>query len=216
MRAIGVLYSVAFAACCTAQTAIPGSPLTVNSTSSAGSSFTYPGVLTGNVTLSLSASGQPCLQNTAYCTNAAGVVVVAGSSGVGQATTLSASFGGVAGTWTFGALLMTISGVGTVPIFAANTANGLSSSAPPTTLSISGTPLSSLGFGNFSVTNPTITFVLADNLYTDNTGNLTVSGSFGTPGVASAPTLSEAGTVSLGILLLAAAVVLLRRPTAVR
>jgi hypothetical protein len=218
MRIVRILQVLAVASCCAAQTTtIPGSPITLSATSASGSSFVYPGVLTGNVTLTLTGSGQSCLQTAAYCTNAAGVVVVAGSSGVGQATTFSASYGGFSGTWEFGSLLMSIAGVGTVQVFPTNAANGLGSGTPPTSVTLSGQTLSSLGFGTFSVTNPTITFFVADNFYGDNTGSLAVSGSFTTSAAtASVPALSDAGLVSLTLLLLAAASVMLRRGSAAR
>lgn len=46
-----------------------------------------------------------------------------------------------AGTWTYGALLMTISGLGTVQEFPANAANGLGSPTPP----VSAGPIPTLG-----------------------------------------------------------------------
>jgi hypothetical protein len=141
--------------------------LTVDSTSAIGSSFTYSGVLTGADTLSLIASGSPCLQSGAYCTNAAGVVVVAGTSPVGGSS--------LNGGTTFGSLLLTISGVGTEQLFPTNAANGLGSGSPPTSLFLPSTSLSAL-FGSFAqVTDPTFTLVMSDTLRSDNSGSFTVA-----------------------------------------
>jgi hypothetical protein len=145
------------------------SPLTVDSTSASGTSFTYSGTLTGGDILSLFASGSPCLQSgNTYCTNAAGVVTVAGSLGVGGSSQNPDN-----GT-TFGSLLLTISGVGTEQIFPTNAANGLGSGTPPTSLFLS-TSLSSLGFGVFSADNPTLTFVMSDTIRSDNSGAFTIA-----------------------------------------
>lgn len=155
---------------------IPISPTTVDSLSSTGVSFEYFGTLTQNDTLGLTVTGNPCLQTGAYCVNAAGVVTVAGTSPVGAATTFSAPYGGDTGTWNFGALLMEISGTNTaVQIFPADTADGSGSGSPPLGLTLPLTTLSALGFPAFSQFDPTITFVLADNLYTDNSGHFNLA-----------------------------------------
>jgi hypothetical protein len=144
--------------------------LTVNSTSATGTSFTYSGTLTGADTLSLTAIGAPCLQSgNTYCTNAAGVVVVAGSQPVGGSSMNPDN------STTFGSLLLTISGVGTEQLFPTNPANGLGSSSPPTSLFLPSTSLSAL-FGSFSPQiDPTLTFVMSDTIRSDNSGSFTVS-----------------------------------------
>jgi hypothetical protein len=144
--------------------------LNVDSTSAVGTSFTYLGTLTGADTLSLIASGSPCLQSgPQYCTNAAGVVVVAGTSPVGGSSVNPSN------STTFGSLLLTISGVGTEQLFPTNAANGLGSASPPTSLFLASTPLSTL-FGSFASQNdPTFTFVVSDTLRTDNVGSFSVS-----------------------------------------
>jgi len=109
---------------------------------------------------------------------------------------------------------MTINGIATVPLFQANAANGLGSGSPPTTLTLNNVSLAALGFpSNLNVTNPTVTFAVADSNYPDNTSSMTAAGSFNTPGATAfgAPALSDAGLASLALLLLAASVVLLRR-----
>jgi len=110
---------------------LPGGSITVPGLSTTGVSFTFTGTLTQNDTLALTQTGDPCLQPPpSYCTNGAGVVTVAGTSPVGAATTFTGTFGGTTASWDFGALLLEISGEGTVQIFPANAANGLGSATP--------------------------------------------------------------------------------------
>ena len=207
-----LMTGTAFAATVT----LPGGTLTVPGTSTTGVSFVYSGTLTQNDTIALTQAGNPCLQTAAYCTNGAGVVTVAGSTGVGGTSTFSGPSGGVpAGTWHFGALLMTISGVGAVQVFPTNAANGLGSATPPASLSLSSTTLGSLGFGTFSQVNPTITFIVADNNFGDNSGQFVLTQPAAPPPVNTAiPTLGEWGLIVLAVLLGAAGIGRLRRRTA--
>jgi len=159
-----------------AQSIVLPSTLTVNAISSTGASFTYSGTLTQAESVSLNASGTSCEQGGGtYCTNASGVVVIPGSSLAGAATSFSGTFGGTLGTWTYGSLIMIISGAGAVQVFPANAANGLGSGSPSSTLTLPATTLAALGFGSFSVVNPTITFVVADNNYPDNSGGFVLN-----------------------------------------
>jgi hypothetical protein len=173
MRFYNFLYFLALASapCFANVIQLPLGAVTVPSGNSGGFSFVYNGTLTQADSIDLIQTGDPCLQSgPAYCTNGAGVVTTAGTSPVGDATSFIGTFGGTTATWTFGSLLMEISTVGTVPVFGVpDAADGLGSSTPPLSLAISAS-LSSLGFGAFSVTDPTITFVLADNFYPDNSG----------------------------------------------
>jgi hypothetical protein len=185
---------------------LPGT-LSVQATSSTGTGFTYNGTLTQAATINLTATGAACEQaGGVYCTNASGVLTVAGSSPVGAATSFSGSIGGFTGSWNFGSLIMTISGVGSVQLFAANVADGLGSSSPPSSLTLPATSLSALGFSNFSVANPTITFTVADNLYTDNSGGFSVSSSSSStplPTVTPAPATLVLVVIGMVALLLA-------------
>jgi hypothetical protein len=177
MRTSNSLFFLAFAsASCFANVIqLPSGTLTVPSGTSAGVSFVYSGTLTDSDFIDLVQTGDPCLQSgPAYCTNGAGVVTTAGSSGVGAATTFGGTFNGTSRTWTFGSLLLEISGEGAVPVFAPDAANGLGSSTPPLSL-VSSASLSSLGFGSFTLVNPTITFALADTIYSDNSGSFTLT-----------------------------------------
>jgi hypothetical protein len=157
----------------------PNGSLTVSGTSSAGVSFTYNETLSQLDTLAFTQTGKACLQaRSAYCTNGAGIVVVAGSTPVGGTSTFDEIFGTTDGVWNFGALLMEISGVspvGTVQIFPANAQNGLGIAMPPTSLTLPSTSLASLGFSPFTVTNPTITFIVADTNYADNSGGFVLT-----------------------------------------
>lgn len=155
---------------------LPGGTLAVPGISTTGTSFVYSGTLTQSDTLSLVESNFPCLQaGSAYCTNGAGVVTVAGTTGVGGTSTFSGTFNGTASTWNFGSLLLEISGEGAVQLFPANAADGLGSSSPPGSLTLSSTSLASLGLPSFSVANPTLTFIVADTIYSDNSGQFTLT-----------------------------------------
>ena len=169
--------AVTAGSCFGASILLPTGSITVPAINPGGFSFLYTGTLTGADTIAFTQIGgtanNPCLQggpaSSAYCTNGGGVVTVAGTTGVGGTSTFSGTFNGTAGTWNFGSLIMEISGEGAVQVFAASVANGLGSGAPPPGLTLGPTSLSALGFGSFtSAANPTITFLVADNLYPDN------------------------------------------------
>ncbi len=197
MASVRTLFTLALmtAAAFAQSISLPGA-LSVQASNSAGTSFTYNGTLTQAATISLIVTGNACEQGgSVYCTNAAGVVTVAGSSGVGAATSFAGVVGGYSGTWNYGSLIMTISGAGSVQVFAANSANGLGSSSPPSTLTLPATSLSGLGFSSFSVANPTITFTNADNNYGDNSQGFTVT----QPGLAGTPAPATLVLVVLGL-----------------
>lgn len=181
---------------------LPGSTLVVPGTSSTGTSFTYSGTLTQADTIGFSQTGNPCLQpGNVYCVNGAGVLVVAGSSPVGGATSFAGPSGSIpAGSWTYGALLMQISGVGTVQIWPANAANGLGSGTPPAGLTLPTTTLAALGFPAFSQANPTITFIVADTAFGDNSGQFTLTQAAAPLAVAPVPTLAEWSLAALALL----------------
>jgi len=189
-----------------AQSIISPGTLTVQGSSASGTGFTYSGTLTQAATVNLTAAGAACEQSGGtYCTNASGVLTVAGSSPVGATSSFTGSIGGFTGTFNYGSLIMTISGVGSVQLFAANAAHGLGSGAPPSSLTLPATSLSALGFPNFSVSNPTITFTVADTLYTDNSGSFSFSLAGSPPIATPAP-----GTIVLVLLGLAGMTLLYR------
>jgi hypothetical protein len=155
---------------------LPGGLITVPGLSTTGVSFTFSGTLTQNDTLALTQTGDPCLQSpAAYCTNGAGVVTKAGTSPVGATTSFTGTFGGTTASWNFGSLLIEISGAGSAQVFDPNAATGLGSATPPLGLALAPTSLAALGFSAFSQVNPTITFVMADTLYSDNSGQFSLT-----------------------------------------
>ena len=196
--------------------ALPSGTLTIPGTSTTGVSFTYPGTLTQADTLAFGLTGTPCLQasGTAFCTNGAGILTVASNpagTSVGGAGvfTLASPVGIVpAGTWTFGSLLIQISGVDTKQIFPANAANGLGSATPPTNLTLPSVPLSALGFAAFSQANPTITFIVTDTAFADNGGHFILQQAAPSAPI---PTLNQWGLLGIGLLLAIAGATLLRR-----
>jgi hypothetical protein len=216
---IAVLVS---ATCAAANVQLPGGSLTIPGTSTTGASFTYTGTLTQNDTIAFTQTGNPCLQTTnGYCTNGAGVLTVAATVGVTPVGGSSSFVGpsGVipAGTWTYGALLMSISGVGTIQVYPTNAANGLGSATPPASLTLPTTTLAGLGFTTFSQTSPTISFIVADTFFGDNGGQFVLTQAVVPPAVpTSVPTLGEWGLIGLIALLSVLGLKTLRRRVAGR
>jgi len=172
-----VLFVAAAAVCFGNPILFPSGTLDLPAISTSGVSFTYSGTLTASDTLAFTETGTSCLQSgPAYCTNGAGVVITAGTTGIGGDSTFSGTFNGTTGIWDYGSLLLEISGAGTVQIFTPNAGNGLGNSVnPPSTLSLASTTLGSLGFSGLSVVDPTITFVVADNYYPDNSSGFALA-----------------------------------------
>lgn len=199
--------------CFAASVQIPGGSLSVPGTSATGASFVYSGTLTDADTIAFTESGNPCLQTsgTGYCVNGAGVLTVAATVGVtpvGGSSTFAGPSGIIpAGTWTYGALLMQVSGVGTVQIFPTDAAHGLGSATPPASLTLPATPLSALGFPAFTQANPTITFVVADTDFADNGGTFALAQPLSSP----VPTLGEWGVAALALFVAALGAFFVRR-----
>lgn len=196
---------------------IPGGVITIPGTSTTGASFTHSGTLTQTDTIAFSQSGNPCLQTagSGYCTNGAGVLTVAATVGVtpvGGSSSFAGPSGVIpAGTWTFGALLMQISGVGTVQVFPTNAGNGLGSSTPPASLTLPTTTLGALGFPAFSATNPTITFIVADTFFGDNGGQFVIAQAVAPPvSTVDIPTIGASTLLALTLLLVASGWITLR------
>ena len=201
--------------CAAANVQLPGGSLTIPGTSTTGVSFTYTGTLTQNDTIAFTQTGNPCLQTagTGYCTNGAGVLTVAATVGVtpvGGSSSFAGPSGVIpAGTWTYGSLLMSISGVGTI-----NASNGLGSATPPASLTLPTTTLAGLGFAAFSQANPTISFIVADTFFGDNGGQFVLNQAV-VPAVPTVvPTLGEWGLIGLTALLLVLGLKTLRRRVA--
>ena len=146
---------------------------------SGGPVYVVPGTVTESTPFNLTAaSGSVCLQGVpgGICTNAAGIEV-AGSPSPGTFTTFAGTVGASSGKWSFGALLMSIEGVGTVQVFPSKPPNGLGSKTPSTKLTLTGATFGSLGFTfpSAGIDSPRITFLVADNEYSDNSGDFLLS-----------------------------------------
>jgi hypothetical protein len=150
------------------------SPQIVLSTDVAsGPSFFVPSALLSTDTLSLTADGLVCLQaGGSYCTNAAGVVVIAGSQPVGG----SLANGGT----TFGSLLLGNTTLGFFQVFDTNAANGLGSGAPPSSLSQT-TTLGALGFASGIPAGSTLEWRVSDTITADNSGSFLLTGTVPEP-----------------------------------
>jgi hypothetical protein len=127
-----------------------------------GISFTYSGTLTGSDTLALTATGyvsSAFVHGNNY--NAAGVSEYdylygpTPPSGVyfDNASPVDSS------GYNYYALLLVISGVGEAQLLRPDAATGLDGSTIVNSVTLASTALSALGFGSFSVTNPTLTFL---------------------------------------------------------
>lgn len=145
------------------------SPVTVgpNDTAS-GRPFAVPSALSASDMISLPAAGTTCLQSsgTACCTNAPGIVVVAGTTPVGGFS--------MNGATAFGALLLGNGTLGFHQVFAISAANGLGSGTPPTTLTILDTP-GSIGFASGTGAGEVLEFRLSDTLTSDNAGGYRIT-----------------------------------------
>ncbi len=82
---------------------------------------------------------------------------------------MSATIGGISGSWDVGSLVISIEGVDTKEVFKLPTTPGVS---PPSSLSLpASTTFHDLGFSPFTVQNAHIKFFVADDYYPDNTGS---------------------------------------------
>jgi hypothetical protein len=154
----------------------PAATITIPSTTVLGTdvfsgpTFTLTSAVQPTDVLTLTASGQVFLQTagTAYGTNPAGVVTTAGTTSVGG-TSLN-------GTTNFGSLLLGNSTLGFVQLFPATAANGLGSSTPPSSLTLSSVTLNSVGFISALPSGTVLQFRISDINTFDNGGQFTVSG----------------------------------------
>jgi hypothetical protein len=142
---------------------------TVNATDVfSGPTFTVTNNFLGTDTISLAVSGTVQLANDrplGLVTNAAGIV------------TQPSAFGQVAGNAApEGVLLLGNNTLGFNRLFPANTANGLNSSNPPTTLSLTNVSLASI-FGTGLTNGTVLQFRVRDQDNFNNSGAFTVSGS---------------------------------------
>jgi hypothetical protein len=158
---------VLMAGLCQAASLTFTSPVTVTGVDTlSGPSFTVGTALSSSDTIDISVSGTICLQSGHYCTNGAGVVVVAGTTGVGGAS--------MNGATAFGALLLGNNALGFHQLFATDASNGLGSPTPPTLLTLNAT-LASVGFGAGIGAGQALEFRLSDTDTSDNSGAFTVT-----------------------------------------
>ncbi len=137
-----------------------------------GPVYVIPGLVTDESTIGFTVSGQACEQGANIgCFNAAGIVTVNGSTPsltVGAKSSFTGTVGGFKGKFDFGALLMSIAGVGTVQVFPADAAHGLGSSSPQQTLTLEPKTFRKLGFPSFKRQNPQITLFVGEIKFTRN------------------------------------------------
>ncbi|HYP07438.1 MAG TPA: PEP-CTERM sorting domain-containing protein [Bryobacteraceae bacterium] len=130
-----------------------------------GPTFTVPVDYSPTDTLSFTVSGIVSLQGGgAFGTNAAGVVVVPGSAGVGQSAPN--------GSTTFGSLLLGNNVIPFVQLFATDASNGLGSANPPTVLAFSDTIGNIFGSGLSAGT--VLEFRISDINTGDNGGQFSI------------------------------------------
>lgn len=155
-----------------------------------GPRFTVPTALSGTTELSLTVTGLVYLQGPdRYGTNAAGVVVVPGTYGVGDGY-INISEGG----FYFGSLLIGNTTLGFRQLFATTAANGFGSAAPPTTLTLTNVPLATI-FGSGLAAGTVLEFRVSDVNTFDNSGRFTLSG----PSIVAAPEPSTFALLTAGL-----------------
>ena len=159
-----------------------------------GPTFVVPTALSATDRLFLTVTGTVSLQpGGAFGTNAAGVVVIPGSTGTGGTLPL--------GSGNFGALLLGNSTLGFRQLFAADASSGLGSASPPTSLTLDGVTLGSI-FGSGLEAGTVLEFRIADVNTGDNGGAFSLS----QPGVMTpVPEPATLLLVGTGALLLVAA-----------
>jgi hypothetical protein len=139
-----------------------------------GPVYSIPGTVTEESTITLTnVTGSVCLR-AGYCTNAAGIVTAAAGNTTAPGQTsyfIEHQPDGSDLEFNYGALLISIEGVGQRQVFPAVKANGLNSILPPTSLTASAPTFRELGFQKFSVQDAQIRFIVADTYYADNSGD---------------------------------------------
>lgn len=164
---------------------------------SSGPSFVVPTALTAADMISLSVSGTMCLQpGSTFCTNGAGVIVVAGSHPVGGALLNGSTY--------YGSVLLGNSTLGYHQLFPTDASTGLGSGNPPTTLTLLAT-LGSVGFASGIGAGETLEFLLSDTFTGDNSGGFRITD------LSKQGEVPEPATLALAALGLAALGVLRRR-----
>ncbi|GCA96079.1 PEP-CTERM sorting domain-containing protein [Microcystis aeruginosa 11-30S32] len=110
--------------------------------------------------------------------NAAGIITQTTQPGFSVGQTIAAVTGATSPGQPSGSLLIGNSTLGFFPLFSANAANGLGSANPPTNLSLSGVPLSSIftNVGFTGIANGTVLqFRINDTNSFDNSGQFVIT-----------------------------------------
>ncbi|GCL44808.1 PEP-CTERM sorting domain-containing protein [Microcystis aeruginosa] len=159
-----------------AQLIIPNTTVLGNNVFS-GPSFTVSQNFSASDTLSVNVSGTVDIANGQFTANAAGVIVSPQTTHTGNIpgqTHLDA--GSILPSQPVASLLIGNNTLGFFPLFSANATNGLGSSTPPTNLSLSGVPLSSI-FTSFTgiVAGTTLEFRVNDGNNIDNSGQFFIT-----------------------------------------
>jgi hypothetical protein len=136
-----------------------------------GPTFTVSGNYGAGDTVDLTVSGTVDLASGDYTANAAGILVSPPTSNTGSHPGQTSPG---AGGLPYAALLLGNSTLGFFPLFPADTADGLGSSTPPTTLSVDET-LGSIFGNSVSIPDGTVLELEVDDINTyDNSGSFTV------------------------------------------
>jgi hypothetical protein len=174
LRACQIL-TILTACSCWGQVQFPTYPYILPAVAEKGGPiYVIPGTVTDDSTIPLTnVTGSVCLR-AGYCTNAAGIVTAA--AGNTTAPGFDSFFvelqpDGTQQVFEYGAVLISIEGVGNRQVFPAIQANGLNSISPPTSFNASQPTFKSLGFKKFSAQNAQIRFIVADTDYGDNSGD---------------------------------------------
>jgi hypothetical protein len=143
-----------------------------------GPVYVIPGTVTEESTITLTiVSGSVCL-SPGYCTNASGVVTAAAgnTNAPGQVSSFIEVQPDLSELqFNYGALLVSIEGVGKRQVFPAVKETGLNSISPPTRFTAAAPTFRELGFPRFSVQDARIRFIVADTYYPDNSGDFALS-----------------------------------------
>lgn len=143
-----------------------------------GPTFTVSQNFLPSDTLSVNVSGTVDIWSGTLAMNAAGIITQTTQPGFSVGQTIAAVTGATSPGQPSGSLLIGNSTLGFFPLFSANAANGLGSANPPTNLSLSGVPLSSIftNVGFTGIANGTVLqFRINDTNSFDNSGQFVIT-----------------------------------------
>ncbi|WP_159296339.1 PEP-CTERM sorting domain-containing protein [Microcystis aeruginosa] len=143
-----------------------------------GPTFTVSQNFLPSDTLSVNVSGTVDVWSGTLTMNAAGIITQTTAAGFSVGQTTPVGSGATRTGQPSGSLLIGNSTLGFFPLFSANAANGLGSANPPTNLSLSGVPLSSIftNVGFTGIANGTVLeFRVNDVNSFDNSGQFVIT-----------------------------------------